>query len=65
MSLTSFLWREPCQHLVENVVILLILDLPHHPGLVEEVAMDLGPVQGTIGHLHLDEVALAIAKRAI
>jgi len=40
------------------VVFLILIHWPHHPCLVEEVAVDLCSVQCTICHLHLDEVTL-------
>ena len=45
-------------YLVEDVVVLLGGDRPDHPALVEEVAVDLCPVESSVAHLNLDEVAL-------
>ena len=33
---------------------------PDNPGLVEEVAVYLGPVEGAVANLHLDKVSLKI-----
>ena len=56
--LTSFLLCESCQHLIEYVVVFFIWKRPHHPRLIQEVTMDLGPVECSICYLHLDEMTL-------
>ncbi len=47
-------------YLVEDVIVLLCGKRADDPGLVQEVAVDLGPVQRSLAHLHLDEVALQL-----
>ena len=47
-------------YLVEDVVVLLCGKRADDPGLVQEVAVDLGPVERSLAHLHLDEVALQL-----
>ena len=50
--------RQSGQHLVENVVVLLLSQRPDHTGLVQEVTVDLGPIKGTVGDLNFDEMSL-------
>ncbi len=40
------------------MVVLLRRRRPHHAALVQEVAVDLGAVEGAVRDLDLDEVAL-------
>ncbi len=40
------------------MVVLLRGEWSDDPGLVQEIAVDLGPVEGPLTNLHLDEVAL-------
>ena len=55
----AFLLRETGQHLIENVVVFLVIERAHHPRLIQEVAVDLGPVQRPVRHLHFDEMSLS------
>lgn len=55
---TSFVVRQSSEHLIKNMVIFFIGKWPDDPRLIEKVAVDLGSVQSTIGHLDLDEMAL-------
>ncbi len=47
-------------YLVEDVIVLLCGKRADDPRLVQEVAVDLGPVERSLAHLHLDEVALQL-----
>lgn len=58
---TSLLRRQPRQQLVEDVVVLLVGGGSDDSGLVQEVAVDLGPVERAVRHLHLDEVPLKMS----
>lgn len=55
---TSLLLCEPCQHLIKYVVVFFIWEWPHHPRLIQEITVDLGPVEGSIRYLHLNEMTL-------
>lgn len=55
---TSLILTKTGQHLVENIVILFIHGSFNYPGLIEEVAMHLGPIYGTFRDLNFDEVSL-------
>lgn len=48
---------ETRQHLVEDVVVLLLGQWPDDARLVQEIAVDLGPIQSPIGYLHLYELS--------
>ena len=58
--LTSFLWAESRQHLVEDVIVFLASQRSHHARLVQEVAVYFCTIEGAICDLNLDEVALQI-----
>ena len=55
------------QHLIENVVVFLHGKRADDAALVQEVAVDLSPVESAVRHLDLDEVAdaarLAVGSR--
>jgi hypothetical protein len=57
--------RQSGQHLVENVVVFLLSQRPDHAGLVQEVAVDLGPIKGTVGDLNFDEMTLFFVQKGI
>lgn len=59
MKLSSLVRRQPCEHLVEYMIIALAGRRAHHSGLVQEIAVDLRSVERAISHLHLDEVTLS------
>jgi hypothetical protein len=50
--------REPSKHLIENVIVFFIGEWPNNSRLIQEVAVNLGPVERSICHLHLNEVSL-------
>ena len=58
VMLTSFVWTESCQHLVEDVVVFLTRQRTHHPRLVQEVTVYFCTIEGAIRDLYLDEVPL-------
>ena len=49
---------EPAQHLVEYVIVLLCGWWLNYSALIQEVAVDLCPVEGPIRDLHLNKMAL-------
>ena len=53
-----FFSRKTGQHLVEDVVILLVRQRPNNSRLVEEIAVDFRAVKCAICHLNLDEMTL-------
>ena len=54
--------RQSGQHLVEYVVILLLIQRTYHARLIQKVAVDLGPIQRPIRHLHFDKMTLKKLK---
>ena len=55
--------RQSGQHLVEYVVVLLLIQRTYHARLIQKVAVDLGPVQCPVRHLHFDEMTLPPKKK--
>lgn len=58
MKPRALLGGEAGEHLVEDVIVAFARRRPDHAGLIEKVAMNLRAIEGAVGHLHLDEVAL-------
>jgi hypothetical protein len=57
-TFTSLLISEPGEHLVKDVVVLLLGQWVDDSGLVQEVAVDFCAVQGPVCYLHFNEMAL-------
>lgn len=63
MQASAFVSSKSGQHLVEDVVVPFAGQWTHYARLIQEVAVDLSPVQRSVRYLHLDEVTLKIQQK--